>query len=113
MQFSKAYVPYGGYWSTPFSKWQMSLQSIHPLKLAGEVGKETLGAKGIDTGIFDEFILGWTITSKHSLYGGPWVAAMCGMDKITGSMIAQACATSARCIYPAGRAGESDSRSAI
>jgi acetyl-CoA acetyltransferase family protein len=91
----------------------MSLQSLHPLELAGAVGKETLAAKKIDPSIFDEFILGWTITSKHALYGGPWVAAMCGLEKVTGPMISQACATGARCINTAAMTIESGSRSAI
>ena len=30
MQFHKVYIPYGGYWSTPFVKWQGNFASLHP-----------------------------------------------------------------------------------
>ena len=39
MAFTKAFIPYGAYWSTPFSKWQGSFAALHPLKFVGEVGE--------------------------------------------------------------------------
>ena len=96
MPFTKAYVPYKGYWSTPFSKWQGSFANLHPLKLAGEVGAKALAAKEIDPKQFDSVFLGWTIPSVSCFYGGPWVAAMLGADHVSGPIFSQACATSAR-----------------
>ncbi|MHC4662025.1 MAG: thiolase family protein [Planctomycetota bacterium] len=113
MPYTKAYIPYGGYWSSPFSKWQMSLGALHPLKCAGAVGKETLAAKSIDPKIFDEFILGWTVASHHCFYGGPWTAAMCGLERVTGPIMSQACATGARCAHTASMAIETDAAEAI
>ena len=43
-----AYVPHGGYWSSPFVKWQGALASQHPLKLAASCAQAALGARGID-----------------------------------------------------------------
>ncbi len=42
---NKAYVPYGAYWSTPFSKWQGSLANLHSMKLAANVARDTMAAK--------------------------------------------------------------------
>ncbi len=98
MAFTRAFVPYKGYWSTPFSKWQMSLADLHPLKLAGEVGAKALADKGIDPRTLDSVFLGWTIPSPHCFYGGPWVAALVGADHVTGPIFSQACATSARMV---------------
>ena len=33
MFFQKAYIPYGGYWSTPFCRWQGSLANEHGIHL--------------------------------------------------------------------------------
>lgn len=98
MSFTKAFVPYGGYWSTPFSKWQGSLAELHPIKLAGQVGAKALQDKGIDPKKFDSVFLGWTIPSPHCFYGGPWIAALVGADHVAGPIFSQACATSARMV---------------
>lgn len=98
MSFTKAFVPYGGYWSTPFTKWQGGLADLHPLELAGEVGARALQDKGIDPKQFDSVFLGWTVPSPHCFYGGPWVAALVGADHVTGPIFSQACATSARMV---------------
>src|SRR5262249_29711752 len=37
VRFEKAFVPYGGYWSTPFVRWQGSLAQSHPVRLSAEV----------------------------------------------------------------------------
>ncbi len=37
MPFKNAYIPYGQYWSTPFSRWQNSFQNLHAMKFAAEI----------------------------------------------------------------------------
>ena len=37
--FEKVYIPYGGYWSTPFCKWQGSLSSVHSVSLAAQAAR--------------------------------------------------------------------------
>ena len=96
-----AYVPYGGYWSSPFVKWQGALASQHPLKLAASCAQAALGARGIDPKALTQLVLGFTVPSRHSFYGAPWVATMLGAPGITGPTVMQACATSARCVATA------------
>ncbi len=98
MAFTKAFVPYGAYWSTPFCKWQGKLAALHPLKTAGAVGAQVLADRQIDPKGLDSVFLGWTIPSVHCFYGGPWIAALLGADHVTGPIFSQACATSARMV---------------
>ena len=96
MAFKNTYIPYGGYWSTPFCAWQKSFQNQHSIKFAAEIGKRFLNEKKIDPKQFDELIFGITIPQTSIFYGTPWLAGMIGAENITGPMIGQACATGAR-----------------
>ncbi len=107
MKFTNAHIPYGAYWSTPFCKWQGSFSDLHPLKFAAETARNELEKRHIDTKQLTDLHLGNTVPSKSSFYGAPWVAAMMGTEGITGPMVSQACATSARVI--AGAATELES----
>lgn len=96
MKFENVYIPYGGYWSTPFVKWQGSFASLHPLVFAADVAKRALLERSLEPAEFDALFLGTTVPSRSSFYGGPWVAGMIGAESLTGPTISQACATSAR-----------------
>jgi acetyl-CoA acetyltransferase family protein len=96
MAFKNTYIPYGGYWSTPFCSWQGSFQNIHSIKFAADIGKRFLLDKKISAKEFDELILGITIPQISSFYGTPWLAGLIGAEHITGPMIGQACATGAK-----------------
>ncbi len=97
--FTKAYIPYGGYYSTPFSKWQMTLANEHSLVFAASTAARWLGQKGIDPKTFDYLYLGYTIHQKQAFYGAPWVAALLGTDGTPGANVSQACSTSTTCLY--------------
>ena len=43
MRFEHAYLPYGAYWSTPFTKWQGSLSGIHTVDLAARSDPNSVG----------------------------------------------------------------------
>ncbi len=58
MAFKDAYIPYGGYWSTPFCRWQGSFQNLHAIEFAAETGRRFLGERKISPKEFDEIILG-------------------------------------------------------
>jgi len=96
MQFKNTFIPYSGYWSTPFVRWQGSFANLNAVPFAAEVAINALKEKNIQPSSFDAVYLGITIPQKHSFYGAPWLAGMIGAPGITGPMMAQACATSAR-----------------
>ncbi|MHC5081842.1 MAG: thiolase family protein [Planctomycetota bacterium] len=113
MQYTKTYIPYGGYWSTPFSKWQMSFSTLHPIPFVAETTKRFFSERGIEASAFDGVVLGITIPQKHLFYGAPWYAGLIGAETITGPMIGQACATGARCVDTAAHQVDSGAREAI
>jgi acetyl-CoA acetyltransferase len=98
MPFEKAFIPYDGYWSTPFCRWQGNFAHLHAMVFAAEVCRGALPPRRMSPEIFDGLILGMTVPQKHCFYGVPWMAGMIGASGLTGPTIGQACATSAKCI---------------
>lgn len=98
---TKAFIPYRGYYSTPFCRWQGSMANEHSLILAANTSKRWLAEKGWDPKIFDYIFLGITIGQPQWFYGSPWAAALMGAEGIPGMTISQACTTSTTCIYQA------------
>lgn len=92
--YSKAYIPYGGYYSTPFARWQGSLQNEHSVELAAATAKRWLASREIDPKIFEYLNFGKTIGQLHTFYDAPWAAALMGAPDIPGMSVSQACSTS-------------------
>ena len=93
-----AYIPYGAYWSTPFARWQGSFAHLHSLKFAAWTARRALAERGIDPRAIDFGVLGSTVPQQGAFYGLPWLASLLGARHIAGPTIAQACATSIRCL---------------
>ena len=98
---TKAYIPYRGYYSTPFARWQGSLANEHAIIFAANTSKRWFAEKKWDPGMFDYLFLGITIGQPQWFYGGPWAAALTGAESMPGVIISQACTTSATCIFQA------------
>lgn len=96
MAFQNTYIPYGGYWCTPFARWQGSFASLHPVEFAADTTVKALDNRQIAPGEFTGLYFGYTVPSKHAFYGAPWLAGKIGAPDITGPIFSQACATSAR-----------------
>ena len=96
MKFENTHVPYGGYWSTPFVRWQGNFANAHPIALAADVAVRALKERNVAPDVFDALFLGMTVPQKNSFYGGPWLAGLVGAPGITGPILSQACATGAR-----------------
>ncbi len=98
---TKVYIPYGGYYSTPFARWQGSLANEHAIQLGADTSKRWFAEKDWDPSMFDFVYLGITIGQPQWFYGGPWASALMGAESAPGMVISQACTTSATCIYQA------------
>jgi acetyl-CoA acetyltransferase len=92
--FKNVYVPYKGYWSSPFCRWQESLQNQHAVTLAAETAKKFFELRKITPDIFDGIVFGATIPQKQWFYDAPLFATLMGNPFISGPRVAQACATS-------------------
>lgn len=111
--FSKAFIPYGGYYSSPFVRWQGSISALHSLPLGAATVKRWLAVKGWDPAMFDYVNFGSTVAQPHSFYSGPWAAALVGAENTPGVWVSQACSTSATCVYQASMAVEIGSASTV
>lgn len=98
---TKAYIPYKGYYSTPFCRWQGQMANENALTLGAETSKRWLAEKGWEPKIFDYLFLGMTIGQPQWFFGSTWAAALMGADGIPGMTICQACTTATTCIYQA------------
>ncbi len=96
MKFENVFIPYGGYWSSPFVRWQGALANSHPIPLAAQTVTCALQERKISPDTFDALFMGMSVPQKHSFYGAPWLAALIGAPSITGPVLSQACATGAR-----------------
>jgi len=98
-----AWVPYGGYWSTPFVRWQGAFAELHSLRFATWTAKRALAKRGIDPAAIDFGVLGFTVPQRGSFYGLPWLMGEIGAPHVAGPSVMQACATSARSVGLAAR----------
>lgn len=99
MTFENVEIPYGCYWSTPFAKWQGSLQHLHAMKFAAHVAKQELAKRDIDPKSFDSGVFGMTNAQYQSFYGAPWPLFELGATHTPGHMLTQVCATGARVLF--------------
>ncbi len=98
---TKAYIPFRGYYSTPFARWQGTLATENAIVLGANTAKRWFAEKGWDPKSIDYLYLGITIGQPAVFYGSPWAAAMMGAEHIPGVTLMQACSTSTTCLYQA------------
>lgn len=94
-------IPYGCYWTSPFARWQGSLQHVHAMRLAAHTAKNELARREIDPLSFDTGVFGMTYAQYKSFYGAPWPLYEAGATHTPGHMITQVCATGVRVIFAA------------
>ena len=99
---TKAFIPYRGYYSTPFTRWQGSLANEHSIILGAKTSKRFFESKGWNPLDIQYVLVGSTVYQKQWFYSGPWAAALMGATDAPGVLINQACSTSAFSIYQAG-----------
>jgi len=99
----KAQIPYGAYWSTPFTRWQGSLAHLHAVEFAAHVARLELARRKIDPAGFDYGVLGFSVPQKQSFYGLPWLTGLIGARSAGGPTLMQACATGVRTLLAAAQ----------
>lgn len=99
----KARIPYGAYWSTPFTRWQGSFASLHSIEFAAHVARNELAKRNVDPKVFDYGALGMSVPQHRCFYGLPWLAGLIGAGDIGGPTLMQACATGVRTLLAAAQ----------
>jgi acetyl-CoA acetyltransferase len=95
--FSKVYIPYNGYYSTSFCRWQGSMQNENSIELGAKTARRWfLEKKKIDPAVIDYLYFGISIHQHHLFYSHNWAAGMLTDNKknVPGLMVNQACTTS-------------------
>jgi acetyl-CoA acetyltransferase len=98
-----AEIPYGAYWSTPFTRWQGSFAHLHSIEFAAHVARREMSRRDMDPKMFDHGVLGFSVPQAHSFYGLPWLAGLIGAPHIGGPTLMQACATGVRTLLAAAQ----------
>ena len=95
--YTKAYIPYGGYYSTPFCRWQGSMQHDNAVSLGAATARRWfLEKRKIDPTVIDYLYFGATVAQNHWFCAHNWAGAILTDDKkfVPGLFINQACSTS-------------------
>ncbi|OPY70339.1 MAG: Beta-ketothiolase BktB [Syntrophorhabdaceae bacterium PtaU1.Bin034] len=95
-QYTKAYIPYKGYYSTPFSRWQGSMQNDNAIELGANTARRWLLEKKIDPTVVDYLYLGSSVAQNHWFCAHNWASAIITDDRkfVPGLFVNQACSTS-------------------
>jgi len=99
--FTKAFIPYNGYYSTPFCRWQGTFQNENAIVLGAKTARSWFLKKEIDPTILDYLYLGMTVAQHRIFYSHNWAAAMLvdNQKPLPGLFVSQACTTSTTCIH--------------
>ncbi|HPU29359.1 MAG TPA: thiolase family protein [Syntrophorhabdaceae bacterium] len=94
--YTKAFIPYKGYYSTPFSRWQGSMQHDNAIELGANTARRWFLSRKIEPTIIDYLYFGSTIAQKHWFVAHNYAAAILTDDKkfLPAIFINQACSTS-------------------
>jgi acetyl-CoA acetyltransferase family protein len=96
-RYTKAYIPYSGYYSTPFCRWQGSMQHDNCITLGANTARRWfLEKRKIDPTVIDYLYFGTTVAQHHWFFAHQWSGAIITDDKkfVPGLFIHQACSTS-------------------
>jgi acetyl-CoA acetyltransferase len=101
MMLTKAFIPYNGYYSSPFCRWQGSMALDNPIVLGANTARNWFLHKKLDPTILDYVYYGTTVAVKHTFYSHSWAAAMLvdNVKPLPALMVQQACTTSTTCIH--------------
>jgi len=113
MPLQNSYIPYRAYWSSPFCRWQGALSQINSVELLARAVNRFCDDRQVSTESFDGLVLGFTVPQRRSFYGAAWLAGLIGQPTITGTVVSQACATSARAIATGALEVESGMRECV
>jgi acetyl-CoA acetyltransferase family protein len=98
---TKAYIPYGGYYSSPFCRWQGKMANENAVVVGADTAKRWFASRKLDPTVVEYLYYGITVAQHYMFHSHNWAAAMLvdGKKDVPGIMINQACTTSTTCIH--------------
>ena len=100
MLFTKVYLPYKGYYSSPFCRWQGKMANDNSVVLGATTANRWFSSRDLDPTMIDYLYYGTTVAQRHMFYSHTWAASMLvdGKKDVPALLVHQACTTSATCI---------------
>ncbi len=97
---TKAYIPYRGYYSSPFCRWQGQLAAENPITLGADTARRWFESADIDPTVLEYLYYGATVIANRIFYAHTWASSIItgGRKNISGLYVHQACTTSATCM---------------
>jgi hypothetical protein len=71
---TKAFIPYNGYYSSPFCRWQGSMANENAIILGARTARNWMLKKGYDPTVLDYLYYGITIAQHWMFYSHVWAA---------------------------------------
>ncbi len=98
---TRAYIPSGGYYSSPFCRWQGKMANDNSIVLGATTAKRWFSSRGLAPTVIDYVYYGTTVAQHHMFYSHTWAAAMLvdGKKDVPALLVHQACSTSTTCIH--------------
>ena len=98
---TKAFIPYNGYFSSPFSRWQGGMANANAIELGAQTARNWFKEKDLDPTVLDYLYYGITVAQHRMFYSHTWAAAMLVDNEkpLPALMVNQACTTSTTCIH--------------
>jgi acetyl-CoA acetyltransferase family protein len=98
---TKAFIPYRGYYSSPFCRWQGSMANENSIELAAKTARNWFLSRKLDPTVLEYMYFGITIAQHRLFYSHTWAAAMLvdNASNLPALMVHQACTTSTTCIH--------------
>lgn len=98
---TKVFIPYGGYYSSPFCRWQGSMANENSIELGAKTARNWFLTRKLDPTVLDYMYFGITIAQHRLFYGHVWAAAMLvdNAKPLPALLVHQACTTSTTCIH--------------
>jgi acetyl-CoA acetyltransferase len=98
---TKAFIPYKGYFSSPFCRWQGSMATENPIPLSAKTARKWFLHRNLDPTDLEYLYFGITIAMHRLFYSHTWAAAMLvdNAKPLPALMVHQACTTSTTCIH--------------
>jgi len=98
---TKAFIPYKGYYSSPFCRWQGTMANENPIPLSAKTARNWFLHRKLDPTVLDYLYFGITIAQHRLFYSHTWAAAMLvdNAKPLPALMVHQACTTSTTCIH--------------
>ncbi|MCJ7679616.1 MAG: thiolase family protein, partial [Candidatus Aminicenantes bacterium] len=79
--FTKVFIPYRGYYSSPFCRWQGKMANDNAIVLGANTARRWMAQREIDSTVIDYLYYGTTVAQWRMFHSHNWASAIMQEDK--------------------------------